>query len=56
MNDRDYRTARLRLLYEGRELVGTPEEHLARHDQACADLLRVRAENQTDHNNLDLIS
>lgn len=52
VTDREYMIRRLRLLHEGGALVGTPEENLARHDQAYADLLRVRAENQ---DNRDLI-
>lgn len=55
MNNSEYRRARLQLLHEGGALVGTPEEHLARHAQAQSDLLRLRAENETDRNNLDLI-
>jgi hypothetical protein len=45
MTDREYRIARLQLLHEGGALTGTPEEHLARHDQAQEDLKRLRQEN-----------
>jgi hypothetical protein len=55
MNNSEYRRTRLQLLHEGGALVGTPDEHLARHEQAQIDLLRVRAENEPDRNNLDLI-
>ena len=46
MTAREYMTQRLRLLHEGKALTGTPEEYLARHDQAQVDLLRLRAENE----------
>jgi hypothetical protein len=46
MTDREYRIARLKLLHEGGALTGTPEEHLARHDQAQEDLKRLRKENE----------
>jgi hypothetical protein len=48
---RAYIASRLRLLHEGRALVGTPDEYLERHERADADLLRKRA----DHDNLDLV-
>ncbi len=52
---RAYMLSRLRLLSEGRELAGTPEEYLARHDHAQVDLLRLRAAHAAPTNNLDLI-
>jgi hypothetical protein len=42
-SDYIYMARRLRLLSEGRELVGTPEEYIKRHEQALVDLLRLRA-------------
>ncbi len=55
MSDREYMIARLKLLSEGGVLVGTPEEYLARHDQAQVDLLRLRAANERRPDNLDLV-
>jgi hypothetical protein len=42
LNAREYMTQRLRLLSEGRELVGTPEEYILRHESANNERLRAR--------------
>ncbi len=55
MSATDYMRARLKLLAEGGVLVGTPEEFIARHEQAYVDLLRLRAANERRPDNLDLV-
>jgi hypothetical protein len=68
VSGREYMAHRLRLLSEGRELAGTPEQYIARHDQALVDLLRLRsfgsqvrlsreiaAELKAEEANLDLV-
>lgn len=55
MSATDYMRARLKLLAEGGALVGTPEQFIARHEQAQVDLLRLRAELRPAPDNLDLV-
>ena len=55
MSATDYMRARLKLLAEGGALAGTPEQFIARHEQAYVDLLRLRAANERRPDNLDLV-